>query len=362
MINLRYHIVSITAVFLALAIGIAVGSTLLERATVGTLNDRLDAQAERLDKTDGENSRLRQEQAAEAERQEEVYSQARALFQGHLAGQQILIIAEQGTSEALLEEVRETLAFSDAVVSGVLQVSSRWSSLNPEESLALGALVDVASDNETMVRSVVVNRVADELSVAATKLSTAGEEPGLDEDQFEELEPVEGDQPFELDEEATLEEAEEPAVPDAAIIGALIDLGYLEFFGDNTALPLPDFNMRYVVLVDDASALAPPHFLMPLLRGLTKAGGAPAVVVAELYEEEVEARDEMLLLSATLVQEIRSDTFLGERVSTVDNINEFTGQAALVLELVELFRDQPAVGHFGRGEGSGVMIPQFVGP
>ena len=40
MINLRFHIVSITAVFLALAIGIFMGSTLLDRSTVQLLESR----------------------------------------------------------------------------------------------------------------------------------------------------------------------------------------------------------------------------------------------------------------------------------------------------------------------------------
>ena len=37
MINLRYHIVSLVAVFLALAIGVVVGSTALKEGTVSVL-------------------------------------------------------------------------------------------------------------------------------------------------------------------------------------------------------------------------------------------------------------------------------------------------------------------------------------
>ena len=37
MINLRYHIVSIVAVFLALGIGVLMGSTIVDRAIVSTL-------------------------------------------------------------------------------------------------------------------------------------------------------------------------------------------------------------------------------------------------------------------------------------------------------------------------------------
>ena len=63
MINLRYHIVSITAVFLALGIGVAMGSTLIQRATIDTLENRLDDQKQRLEETDAENERLEAELA-----------------------------------------------------------------------------------------------------------------------------------------------------------------------------------------------------------------------------------------------------------------------------------------------------------
>ena len=42
MVNLRYHIVSIVAVFLALGIGIVMGSTVVDRGIVDVLNRRVD--------------------------------------------------------------------------------------------------------------------------------------------------------------------------------------------------------------------------------------------------------------------------------------------------------------------------------
>ena len=40
MISFRFHVVSITAVFLAIAIGVVVGSTYVDRAIVDTLRNR----------------------------------------------------------------------------------------------------------------------------------------------------------------------------------------------------------------------------------------------------------------------------------------------------------------------------------
>ena len=49
MISLRFHIVSIIAVFLAIAIGIVVGATFVDRATVDLLQNRIDTVEENLD-------------------------------------------------------------------------------------------------------------------------------------------------------------------------------------------------------------------------------------------------------------------------------------------------------------------------
>ncbi|HZB59923.1 MAG TPA: copper transporter, partial [Actinomycetota bacterium] len=50
MISLRYHIVSLVAVFLALALGIVVGSTVLQEGTVSVLratSERVRQESER---------------------------------------------------------------------------------------------------------------------------------------------------------------------------------------------------------------------------------------------------------------------------------------------------------------------------
>ena len=65
MINIRYHIVSITAVFLALGIGVAMGSTFLGKATVDQLKTQISKAEKRIDATEKSlNSRLiRRDQA-----------------------------------------------------------------------------------------------------------------------------------------------------------------------------------------------------------------------------------------------------------------------------------------------------------
>ena len=61
MINIRYHIVSITAIFLALGIGTLLGSTFLDRATVDQLDRNIRNAEARIADTEQENGRLEEE-------------------------------------------------------------------------------------------------------------------------------------------------------------------------------------------------------------------------------------------------------------------------------------------------------------
>ncbi len=61
MVNFRFHLVSLTAVFLAIAIGIAIGATVVDQATVDALQNRLRSVERGVQQTHGENDRLRQQ-------------------------------------------------------------------------------------------------------------------------------------------------------------------------------------------------------------------------------------------------------------------------------------------------------------
>ena len=61
MISLRYHIVSLVAVFLALALGIVVGSTVLQEGTVSVLRATSQEVRQRSEENRTENLALKQE-------------------------------------------------------------------------------------------------------------------------------------------------------------------------------------------------------------------------------------------------------------------------------------------------------------
>ena len=61
MINFRFHLASLIAIFLALALGVVVGAGVIDRGVVDTLNSRLDSVERKSDRIQGENDVLRRE-------------------------------------------------------------------------------------------------------------------------------------------------------------------------------------------------------------------------------------------------------------------------------------------------------------
>ncbi|RSM42134.1 channel-forming protein, partial [Actinoplanes sp. ATCC 53533] len=89
MINFRYHVVSLTAVFLALAIGLVVGTAALNGPVVDTLKDRVDALSK-----DNSNYRDQANQYRdELSRTQEFATQiSPGLLNGKLTGRKILVV------------------------------------------------------------------------------------------------------------------------------------------------------------------------------------------------------------------------------------------------------------------------------
>ena len=88
MINLRYHVVSLVAVFLALAIGIAVGASVINQGLVQQQEDQLATIERNLDAKNNSISQLRRQVNAE---QSYTKSAEPRLLAGHLAHSQVEI-------------------------------------------------------------------------------------------------------------------------------------------------------------------------------------------------------------------------------------------------------------------------------
>lgn len=368
MINLRYHIVSITAVFLALGIGVALGSTLIERAVVDELNSRLDAQAERLDNTDGENARLQDDLEEVGALWDRLAVEGTALFAGHLADTPVVLITIQGTNDDLLALTQRSLRQGGARLHGVLRLTSRWEELDDEEIAELSALVEREPGSADVTRSLVLGELASELSIAAEP--PPPEEPdetpaGSPEATLPDPTVVgdEGtDPPVGDGEDPPI--VDEPVEPNGLLLAALIERGYVEFLADSATVPLPEFGARYVVVVDGGSGSAVDSLLMPILQDLAGPDAAPVVVAEPMPEpdDDAEIDGEGPPLAGPLVSAIRSDPRLRASITTVDVAARFIGQSAIVLGLADLAElDSAQVGHYGLADGASSLVPVTEG-
>jgi len=122
-IDFRYHLVSIVAVFLALAIGIVLGSTELQ----GPAYNLLDKTTSKLQNELGQVSSQRdaaQQQASEGE----MYAQAvqPAVLRDLLTGQRLLIVTEPGAEPSVVSGLSAAAADAGATVTGEINLSSRF--------------------------------------------------------------------------------------------------------------------------------------------------------------------------------------------------------------------------------------------
>src|ERR1700712_1176594 len=96
MINFRFHIASLIAVFLALALGVVMGSTVIDRAIVDGLRDRINTVEKNRDAERAENSQLKAERDSLNQYAEQSAPWA---VDNQLLDQSVAIIAERGINE-----------------------------------------------------------------------------------------------------------------------------------------------------------------------------------------------------------------------------------------------------------------------
>lgn len=123
MIDFRYHLVSIVAVFLALAIGIVLGTTALREPVIDQLtsttqelghdNDQLRATVRTLEQQGKGNDEF-------------VTSVTPQLVAGRLDGQRVVVVTAPGADESTRDALTETLREAGATVTGPLAIRSKY--------------------------------------------------------------------------------------------------------------------------------------------------------------------------------------------------------------------------------------------
>ncbi len=137
MIDFRYHLVSIIAVFLALAVGLVVGATALAPKTEVILS-RLQTE---LSKQNGNLSKDKQALSNQVSA-DQIFAQAVAprLLPGLLTGEKAVLVVAPGADSAVTTGVTTVLHQAGASVTGVINLSSSFTGTGGQNEAALTQL------------------------------------------------------------------------------------------------------------------------------------------------------------------------------------------------------------------------------
>jgi hypothetical protein len=122
-IDFRYHLVSIVAVFLALAIGIVLGSTELQGPTYNFLNSTTAKLQTELDQAASQRDTAQQQAT-----QDELYAQAvePAVLHDLLTGQRLLIVTEPGAQSSVVSGISTAAIDAGAIVTGQINLAPKF--------------------------------------------------------------------------------------------------------------------------------------------------------------------------------------------------------------------------------------------
>ncbi|GAA2863102.1 copper transporter [Streptosporangium fragile] len=145
MIDFRYHLVSIVAIFLALSVGIVLGTTLLEDPVIKASeslanqlregNDELRAQVEALQKREAGNDAF-------------VAADSARLVKDALAGKTVVIVEAPGTTASTRDAVQQVIGEAGATVTGRVTLTERY--VDPTQSVFVDKLATGAKPAETV--------------------------------------------------------------------------------------------------------------------------------------------------------------------------------------------------------------------
>jgi len=148
-IDFRYHLVSIVAVFLALAVGIVLGSTELRGVAISALDRTSSSLSNKLDAANNENNALQQQVQGD----HEFASAAEpVLLKGLLNGKKVVIVTTPGASASVVNGIKTGLSDAGATVSGQVALSSKFADTSASNLSLLDQLTErVAPASLTLV-------------------------------------------------------------------------------------------------------------------------------------------------------------------------------------------------------------------
>ncbi|WP_436528117.1 copper transporter [Actinoplanes sp. HUAS TT8] len=304
MINFRYHVVSLTAVFLALAIGLVVGTAALN----GPVSENLRAQLTALNKDNNAKRDQVNQYKEELNRNQDFATQtAPYVLAGKLATRKVAVVALPGASDSA-DGVAKMLTVAGATITARVTIEDKF--VDPNNANELLDLADQSS--QPTISAALLPSNSDGVETAGALLALT------------------------LQQGTTVVNADDVT----AVLAALSKPGYISV-GDKAV-----GGAEIVVLVG-----GPP----PTDKDAGKKT-SNAVTVANQFKNHPLVVAGTSVGDNNLVSEIRSDPTLVKVISTVDNASTVQGQVSTAMATHERLL-QNKVGQYGLAAGATSLVP-----
>ena len=315
MVSFRFHVVSITAVFLAIAIGVVVGTTYVDRAVVENLERRIDTVSANLDERRAQIAAL-DEQLEELE----AYAGASAEFAvtDRLLDVPVLLLALRGVDEGAAEQQATLLRRAGARTPGVVWIEPSWALEEEDVRERMAGAIGTDPDRTPSALA------GQALGALAATLATP--------------------------------DGPDVASPGGTLLQGLVDGGFLSVddLGDGS-VQLGDLAGAggRVLLLTGADADRAIADLAPELLERTADRGL-ASVVADVFVDQEDGPGRGEALWSSLPEDLR------ERLVVVDAADRPEGRVAAVVGLGEAAAGR--AGRYGFGSGTDGVLPVWSAP
>jgi hypothetical protein len=300
-ISFRYHLVSIVAFFLALALGVLVGTTVVNQGLIEDLDRRTEAAVKNADELRRQVSDLRSEIQLH-----DRFAQAvePLLVEGRLTGREVVMVTLEDVEASDVDTIRGALQAAGASVVTEMVITARMG-LSDEEARS-----DLAS---------------------ALGMPVSTEPEALSESTAQEL---------------GVRLASGPASTETDLLERLATGGFLQVQGGSAFEGIGGASQPVVLLAGGAGIpIVDPAMLATVAE--TLAQDFHPVVAAETLQSEY-----------PFVALVRQNGAIDGQVVTVDNADQISGRVAVVLGLRDLLLTPGRGGDYGVKEGASSLLPQ----
>lgn len=345
MVTFRFYVVSTAAFFLALAVGVVVGSV-LDGQIADSFQDRVAGLEQSLD----ENVASIDDKNAQIDEFEQ-FGTAVAPFalENRLNDTTTMLVAEQGIAAAVVEDQVRQLRLAGSSVEGIIWLERRWELEDRADRTLLAELVGHSGAEPAGVRSAAWTALLGDATPGAGDGASGATQPGTSDPAT--TDPAAGSSTT----DPTSEASQTPAAFtfDGAAITAMADAGLVRLQrvdGDN---PAPGQTLVVVGATGAESDLAAPGAVtIELVR--TAADLGHASVLGEATERKDLQQPERGVIIGTALSAGPVE------FSTVDALDLLAGRVAVPLALAEGQRG--VVGRYGYGPNVDGVLPPISVP